>query len=218
MKALRTVGTLGAAPQLLVMLPGVAMRPEEVFDAGFARAIERRGLPLDLLAVDISGVGLDAVDTWDALQNGILTPARERGARVWLGGISLGGMVAMAHVAARPGVADGLCLLAPYPGSRPSVNLIERAGGPDHWQPSEADLRDPELRVWQWLQRLPPELPVFIGHGTEDRFAARIQRVAERFPPASRHTVTGGHDWSAWLPLWESFLDAGHFSPPIGSP
>lgn len=217
MKALRSVGTWGAAPQLLVMLPGVAMRPEEVFDAGFARAIERRGLPLDLLAVDISGVGLDAVDTWDALQNGILTPARERGARVWLGGISLGGMVAMAHVAARPGVADGLCLLAPYPGSRPSVNLIERAGGPEHWQPSEADLRDPELRVWQWLQRPPPELPVFIGHGTEDRFAARIQRVAECFPPASRHTVTGGHDWAAWLPLWEKFLDSGDFSHPSGS-
>jgi pimeloyl-ACP methyl ester carboxylesterase len=208
---LRTVGTLSAAPQLLVMLPGVAMRPEEIFDAGFARAIEQRGLPLDLLAVDISGLGLDAVGTWDALQKDILTPARARGARVWLGGISLGGMVAMAHLAARPGVADGLCLLAPYPGSLPSVNIVERAGGADRWQPSEEDLRDPELRVWQWLKRPPPELPVFIGHGTEDRFAARIQRVAERFPPASRHTVAGAHDWSAWLPLWERFLDAGHF-------
>ncbi|KRC11985.1 hypothetical protein ASE11_00410 [Hydrogenophaga sp. Root209] len=209
---LRTVGTLRAAPQLLVMLPGVAMRPEAIFDAGFSRAIAQRGLPLDLLAVDISGVGLDAVHTWDALQKDILTPARERGARVWLGGISLGGMVAMAHLAARPGVADGLCLLAPYPGSLPSVNIVERAGGPDPWQPSEEDLRDPELRVWQWLKRPPPDLPVFIGHGTEDRFAARIQRVAERFPPASRHTVAGGHDWAAWLPLWERFLDAGQFS------
>lgn len=211
MKALRTVGTSGAAPQLLVMLPGVAMRPEELFEAGLADAIERRGLALELLAVDISGLGLDAVDTWDALQQQVLAPARERGARVWLGGISLGGMVAMAHLAARPGVADGLCLLAPYPGSRPSVNVIERAGGVDRWQASEADLRDPELRVWQWLQRRPAGLPVFIGHGTEDRFAARIQRVAERFPPASRHTVPGGHDWSAWRPLWERFLDAGHF-------
>lgn len=211
MKALRTVGTSGDAPQLLVMLPGVAMRPEDLFEAGFADAIERRGLALELLAVDISGLGLDAVDTWDALQQQVLAPARERGARVWLGGISLGGMVAMAHLAARPGVADGLCLLAPYPGSRPSVNVIERAGGVDRWQPSEADLRDPELRVWQWLQRPPADLPVFIGHGTEDRFAARIQRVAERFPPASRHAVPGGHDWSAWRPLWERFLDAGHF-------
>jgi hypothetical protein len=45
-----------------------------------------------------------------------------------------------------------------YPGSRPSTNVIERAGGPDRWRPPEADLRDPELRVWQWLQR-PPVLP-----------------------------------------------------------
>jgi pimeloyl-ACP methyl ester carboxylesterase len=210
-KALRTVGTSGAAPQLLVMLPGVAMRPEELFEAGFADAIERRGLALDLLAVDLSGLGLDAVDTCDALQHQVLTPARERGARVWLGGISLGGMVAMAHLAARPGVADGLCLLAPYPGSRPSVNVIERAGGIDRWQPSAQDLQDPELRVWQWLRQPPAGLPVFVGHGTEDRFAARIAQLAERFPAASRHTVPGGHDWSAWRPLWARFLDAGHF-------
>lgn len=211
---LRTVGTLSAAPQLLVMLPGANMPPEELFDAGLAQAIARRGLALDLLSVDISEVGLDAVHAWDALQADLLSPARARGARVWLGGISLGGMVAMAHLAERPGVADGLCLLAPYPGSRPSMNVVDRAGGPDLWAPTEADLRDPELRVWQWLKRPPPALPVFIGHGTEDRFAARIQRVAERFAPASRHTVAGGHDWAAWVPLWERFLDAGHFSSP----
>ncbi len=210
--ALRTVGTLSGAPHLIVMLPGAAMAPEAMFDAGFAQAIAHRGLPLDLLAVDIGGLGLDAVHTWDALQSSVLTPARERGARAWLGGISLGGLIAMAHLAARPGVADGLCLLAPYPGSRPSVNVIERAGGVEQWQPTEADLQDPELRVWRWLQCPPPALSVFIGHGTEDRFADRIQRLAERFPLASRHTVAGGHDWSAWAPLWARFLDAGHFA------
>ena len=89
--------------------------------------------------------------------------------------------------------------------------LIERAGGPDRWRPTEADLRDPELRVWQWLQRPPVDLPVFIGHGSDDRFAERIQQVADRFPPTSRHIFSGGHDWAAWLPLWERFLDVGHF-------
>ncbi|MDR7093544.1 alpha/beta hydrolase [Hydrogenophaga laconesensis] len=207
MKPLRTVGTLKGASHLIAMLPGAAMRPEEIFEAGMADAVARRGLPMDLLAVDIGELGLDALGTWDTLQTGVLTPARERGARVWLGGISLGGMVAMAHLAARPGVVDGLCLLAPYAGSRPSLNVIERAGGVDRWQPTAQDLQDPELRVWQWLRRPPADLPVFVGHGTEDRFAARIQQVSDRFPAASRHTVPGGHDWSAWLPLWERFLD-----------
>lgn len=210
MKPLRTVGTLKGASHLMVMLPGAAMRPEEIFEAGCADAIARRGLPMDLLSVAIDDLGLDDLGTWDALQGGVLTPARERGARVWLGGISLGGMVAMAHVAARAGAVDGLCLLAPYAGSRPSLNVIERAGGIDRWQPTAQDLQDPELRVWQWLQRPPANMPVFVGHGTEDRFAARIQQVASRFPAASRHTVAGAHDWSAWLPLWERFLDLGH--------
>ena len=210
---LRTVGTPGKAPHLLVMLPGMVMRPEELFEAGFADAIAQRGLPLDLLAVDVSGIGLDAADTWGALQDQILAPARAARTSVWLGGISLGGMVAMAHAAAHPGAVDGLCLLAPYPGSRPSVNVMERAGGPDRWQPTPDDLRDPELRVWQWLQHPPPGLPVFVGHGTEDRFAARIERVAGRFAPAARHTAAGGHDWPAWRALWERFLDVGHFTP-----
>lgn len=211
MKPLHIVGRLSGAPHLFVMLPGAAMRPQEIFEAGLADAIARRGLPLDLLALDISDLGLDDLGGWDALQGEVLTPARQRGARVWLGGISLGGMVAMAHLAARPGAVDGLCLLAPYAGSRPSLNVIERAGGVDHWQPTAQDLKDPELRVWQWLQCRPTALPVFVGHGTEDRFAARIQQVADRFPVASRHTVAGGHDWSAWRPLWERFLDGGHF-------
>lgn len=210
MKPLRTVGTLTGAQHLLVMLPGAAMRPEEILEAGCAEAIARHGLPLDLLAVDIGELGLDALGTWDALQSDLLTPARERGVRTWLGGISLGGMVAMAHVAAWPDAVDGLCLLAPYAGSRPSLNVIERAGGVDRWQPTAQDLQDPELRVWRWLQHPPADLPVFIGHGTEDRFAARIQQVADRFPATSRHTVAGGHDWSAWLPLWEQFLGTDH--------
>lgn len=208
---LRTIGKPGDAPHLLVMLPGMVMQPEAIFEAGFADAIAQRALPLDLLAVDVSGIGLDAADTWDALQHEILAPERARRTSVWLGGISLGGLVAMAHVAARPGVVDGLCLLAPYPGSRPSVNVIERAGGVERWRPSAADLRDPELRVWHWLQSPPAELPVFIGHGREDRFAGRIQQVADRFPADARHTTDGGHDWAAWLPLWHTFLDQGYF-------
>lgn len=71
---LRTVGTLSGAPHLIVMLPGVAMPPEALFDAGFAHAIAHRGLPLDLIAVDIDGLGLDAAHTWEALQSRVLTP------------------------------------------------------------------------------------------------------------------------------------------------
>lgn len=208
---LRTVGTPGDAPHLLVMLPGMVMQAGAIFDAGFADAIAQRALPLDLLAVDVSGIGLEATSTWNALQDQILTPERARRRSVWLGGISLGGLAAMAQVAARPGVVNGLCLLAPYPGSRPSVNVVQRAGGVDRWQPSAADLRDPELRVWQWLKSPPQDLPVFIGHGRDDRFADRIQQVADRFPADARHTVAGGHDWPAWLPLWQQFLDAGYF-------
>jgi hypothetical protein len=63
-----------------------------------------------------------------------LAPARNV-PRVWLGGISRGGQLALSCWAGQVGAVDGLCLLAPYPGRRITTNAIERAGGLARWQP-----------------------------------------------------------------------------------
>lgn len=205
---LHTVDHLCGADTLLVMLPGAYMTAAD-YAANFFPAIERRCIPLDLLAVDL---GLDAVSAGDALPavlGQILLPARERYKRVWLGGISLGGLLALSLNANYPGAIDGLCLIAPYPGSRLTTNAIARAGGLDDWQPTAEQLTDPEFRIYHWLKAPPSELPIFVGYGSEDRFATGMQAIAEHFPPAARHVVAGGHDWPAWCELWEHFLDSG---------
>ena len=69
------------------------------------------------------------------------------------------------------------------------------------------ELADPEFRAYRWLKAPPADLPVFVGHGREDRFAPGMQAIADRFPPAARQVVAGGHDWPAWGRLWEHFLD-----------
>jgi len=99
--------------------------------------------------------------------------------------------------------------LAPYPGSRLTTNAIARAGGLAHWQATPEELTDPEFRMWRWLQKPPPDFPVFVGYGTEDRFAEGMQQIAECFPPAARHALPGDHDWPVWQLLWERFLDSG---------
>ena len=206
---LRTVRHQRGADTLLVLLPGAYMTPEHYVENGFFSAVDRHDLKLDLLAVDL---GLDAVSSGDAIPaivDQILIPARADYARVWLGGISLGGLLSLCLNADHPGTVDGLCLLAPYPGSRLTSNAIARAGGLAQWQATPAELADPEFRMWRWLQNPPPDLPVFVGYGTEDRFAAGMQQIAECFPPAARHALPGAHDWPVWQTLWERFLDSG---------
>ena len=66
--------------------------------------------------------------------------------------------------------------------------------------------------VYRWLKAPPAELPVFVGHGRDDRFAGGMQAIAERFPANARQCVAGDHDWPAWRDLWEHFLDRRLFN------
>jgi hypothetical protein len=202
---------------LLVLLPGAYMRPEDFVAAGFFAAVEAAGTNLDLCAVDLDLVSISSGQALPALRRDILEPARARYRHVWLGGISLGGLLALCQASERvandnaPGI-DGLCLLAPYPGSRLTSNAIAAAGGLADWQASAEQLADPEFRVWHWLKSPPASLPVFVGYGVDDRFAAGMQQIAQCFPPTARCTVPGNHDWPAWQQLWETFLASGHFA------
>lgn len=211
MSALRAIRQQTGAPDLMVLLPGAQMRPEDFAESCFGE-VARRSLALDLVAVDLGPDTVCGSAPLDALDAQILAPARQRYRRMWLGGISLGGLLALAHAADTPGSVDGLCLIAPYPGNRLTLNAIERAGGVDAWQPASDALADPEVRVWNWLKAPPPGLPAFVGYGAEDRFARGMQLLAERFPPDARRTVPGGHDWPTWRRLWAEFLDLGYFS------
>ena len=204
--SLRSLSLTQGAETLLVLLPGAYMTPEHYAEHCFP-AVAARHLAVDLQAVDL---GVDAVSSGEAIPavvEQILRPARADYARVWLGGISLGGLLALCLNADHPGLADGLCLIAPYPGSRLTTNAIARAGGLDAWEPTAEELADPEFRAYRWLKAPPADLPVFVGHGRDDRFAAGMQAIAERFPPAARQVVAGGHDWPAWGKLWEHFLN-----------
>ncbi|MFN3495809.1 MAG: hypothetical protein ACK40L_15000 [Hydrogenophaga sp.] len=209
--ALRCLRADRSAENLLVLLPGAYMRPEDFVDADFFGEVQRRGLALDLCAVAIDMATVSDGRAAAAVREQLLEPARQTHKRVWLGGISLGGLMSLEIAAGHPGLVDGLCLLAPYPGSRIVMNDIERAGGIEAWQPEPEALRDPDTRVWHWLKAPPPAMPVFVGHGRLDRFAQGMANVAACFPPASRHVVEGDHDWPAWRVLWSRFLDAGHF-------
>lgn len=204
------------AAALMVLLPGALMTPQQMVDAGMFAAVHQRCLGLDLMAVDLHALGASHVEALQVLAHDIVAPARAAYEHVWLTGISRGGQLALSCLAEQTVAVDGVCLLAPYPGSRLTINAIARAGGLAAWQPSAAELLDADYRLWRWLKHATPPMPLFLGFGSQDRFADGMRLLSQQLPLAAGVEVEGGHDWAAWLPLWERFLDAGHF--PVQTP
>jgi pimeloyl-ACP methyl ester carboxylesterase len=201
----------GRGKSVLVMLPGAYMRGEAFEQAGFMKGLIDYDLPLDLIVVDIDLANTKPEEALNNVREQVLMPARTQYDRFFLGGISLGGQAALLHAAQGIVDIDGLCLLAPYPGSRLAINAIERAGGLEAWRATAAELNDPDYRVWQWLQQRPKMASFFMGFGRNDRFADGMHRQAQQWPAGATHVISGGHDWPTWKTLWSVFLDRGAF-------
>lgn len=201
-----------AAPTLLVMLPGAYSAPQEFLDEGFVAELRQRRLPVDVV---IAGAKVDHYiegPVLDRLHDEVIGPARARGVRrVWLLGISLGGLFALGYAARRPGAVDGVLALAPYLGRRTLLAEIAAAGGPQAWaasrQPQADDLIEHE--VWAWIARGQAAGPVHLGYGRDDRFADAHRLLAAQLPGDRHVDVPGGHDWPAWRALWQQWLDRG---------
>jgi pimeloyl-ACP methyl ester carboxylesterase len=200
------------APQRIVMLPAAFAEPEDFLREGFVAAVRERRLDIDLVfaGLELEHVSDRSMLEW--LRTDLIQPARARGCAVWVGGISLGAYLALCLAARHGGELAGLCLFAPYLGSRIVANEVERAGLAS-WSAGELDPDDEERRVWRFVQSLRAgELTVHLGLGREDRFAPRHRLMAAALAPSDVDMVPGGHDWPTWRTLWGRFLDR-RFAP-----
>jgi pimeloyl-ACP methyl ester carboxylesterase len=198
------------APTRVLLLPAAYTGPEEFLRAGFVRAARERVLPVDLVFVELRLQHLTDRTILRRLRHEVVLPARALGCRsIWMGGISLGGFIAIAYAERYPDEVDGLCLLAPYLGNHIVTSEIERANGVHEWQPGELADDDDERRIWRFIKahRTRPS-PLHLGFGRDDRFADSHRLMAAALAPESVDVVPGGHEWPAWLRLWENFLDA----------
>jgi pimeloyl-ACP methyl ester carboxylesterase len=198
------------APTRILLLPAAYTAPEDFQREGFVSAARDRALPLDLVFVELKLQHLTDRTILRRLRHEVILPARAVGCTsLWLGGISLGGFVALAYAERYPHEIDGLCLFAPYLGNHIITGEIERAQGVHQWTPGELAEEDDERRIWRFIkeQRDRPA-PLHLGFGREDRFAASHRMMATALAPESVDIVPGGHEWPAWRRLWENFLDA----------
>ncbi len=187
------------------MLAPAFASAQDFVAAGFVTAVRTRGLPIDLTfaapkAQHVTDASL-TTQVWDLI--GPVAP----GTRTWLGGISLGGYLALGAAQVNPGALSGLCLLAPYLGSHIVVSEVARAGL-TAWESNPLAADDDERRIWHFIRSRPAHLPIHLGLGRDDRFAGRHRVLAAALPSEAVDTIPGGHDWLTWHRLWENFLDA----------
>lgn len=188
----------------ILLLPGVQQRPEDFLQAGFGERLQqyRADAELMLCLPELAHV---ADRSWLAPLLQLLRSPRI-GVQTWLGGISLGAYMAL-RAAAEPVAIDGLCLLAPYLGSRILANELTAAGGLDRWQPGSVAASDDDRHVWVYARTLGHSAsPVFLGLSEADRFSDTQRLLAAALPAGCVSRVGGGHDWPAWRQLWDNFL------------
>ena len=218
MQVIRAPARSGAiAPLRVVMLAAAYSGPDDFVRAGFAGAVRERALDVDLVfaAVDLAEVTGGTVVP--RIRRQLIQPALADGCGVWLGGISLGGYLALRCAERHPRELAGLCLFAPYLGSHIVTGEIARAGGVAAWEPEELNGDDDERRLWQFIKTLRTgSLPVHLGVGSDDRFAPRHHLMAAALAAHDVDVVSGGHDWPTWQRLWERFLDSRFREPASG--
>ena len=193
---------------LLIMLPPAGAKASSFADEGVVQAAQASGLDVIAAQPDLA-LYLDGGIT-AALHREIIEPALRRGnARIWLLGISLGGMGALLYAAEHEQVPERIILLAPFIGTRGTLAAVRKAGGlAGPWR-GAAIATEPELKLLAWLRehvpsRRRPEL--LLGYGAQDRFAPGHRMLAEILPPDHVVTLPGGHDWPCWRALLQSLL------------
>jgi pimeloyl-ACP methyl ester carboxylesterase len=193
----------------MAWLPGAYHTAQDFAAAGFAEAVRSRMAGLDLIFVDMELEHVRDRNVLGRLRSEIVLPARAAGVSIWLGGISLGGLIALDYAASYPGELDGLCLLAPYLGNRILTTEIAKAPGLAAWRPGELAETDEERRIWRYIKnRRADSAALHLGYGRGDRFSAAHGLLAAALPADSVDVIDGGHDWPTWSRLWENFLDS----------
>ena len=206
---MRTViRTTGDAPSIaLGLLSGSYSTAEDFVRKGFLESLERHRIGAWVALAEVRAAYFSDGSIVQRIRGAVVERARAEGlTRVWLAGVSLGGLACLCH-AARHDDVERMALFAPYPGTRELLREIDQAGGVDRWDAAAKPL-DPEREAWRWLRdhgASAPRIDCWFASG--DRFVEGQRRIAMHLPAASVHEVTGEHEWKDWRGMWNEFLE-----------
>lgn len=199
----------GDAPALLMaLLTGTYSEPEDFVRAGFPQALRDQGIHAEIVMAEVRAAWVADGSIVERIDEHVVGPGRSRGrTRIWLAGVSLGGLAALAYAARHHHAVEGIALISPYPATREVLREVHEAGAPARYEPEIPAEGDLEREAWRWLARRGEADPAVVCYfASNDRFAEGQRRMADALGPGCSRELPGGHDWAAWRALWEAFL------------
>lgn len=198
----------GQPALLIALLSGSYSEPEDFVRAGFPAAARAHGVDAELVMAEVRAAWFADGSVVQRIRDCVVVPAQGRGReRIWLAGISLGGLAALSYAARHEADVAGIVLIAPYPATRDILREVDAAGGLDRWHPVIPAGGDLEREAWSWLATSrEARAPVHCYFSSGDRFASGQRRMAAALDPARCRELPGGHDWESWRSLWDEFL------------
>lgn len=209
MRTIIEAANAGSRPAILMaLLSGTFSQPEDFVREGFPAALRAQGIEADVVMAEVRAAWFADGSIIRRIEDAVVGPARARGhSRIWLAGISLGGLAALGYCARHEGEIEGVVLISPYPATREVLREIEAAGGIPRWAPVIAAGGDLEREAWRWLATRSEGRPaVHCYFASADRFAPGQRLMARTLDPRNVREHPGDHDWKSWRTLWTEFL------------
>lgn len=207
-------GTGGPGRCLVLLLPGRRDTLGDYARRRFPDMAVRAGLAADFVEVDAHMGYYRAQTISGRLHEDVVAPALARGVdKVWIVGISMGGLGGILYAREHPEGARGVVALAPYLGDEEPRRVAAAGGLRSYEMGPRRPVADYERELWGWLKRYTAEgagrPPIYLGIGSTDDLAPADRLLGDALPAGRTFTEKGGHDWATWTRLWQDVLDTG---------
>jgi pimeloyl-ACP methyl ester carboxylesterase len=188
---------------LVLLLPGLGESPSNFVKHGAVHQIIACQPKANIIGIDSHFAYYHNASIVTRLREDIIVPARQAGVRkIWLLGISLGGMASLLYWQQYPDEIAAVIVMAPYLGEWDELELYLN----DRNRFLESSNKD-FLDLWDGLTNPPVSVPeITLAYGETDKFNQQQRWLAGLLDRDKVITTAGGHRWTVWQTLWPEAL------------
>lgn len=183
---------------------------------GYVDAVTSRQLSYDMAAPNAHRGYYMGRNLVERLREDVILPAKAQGyEKIWIVGVSMGGLGALFYLMEHPEDIAGIVTLGPFLGYDEILDEIQSAGGVRRWEPGSYDPNEEwERMLWDFIkghtgqETVAP--PIIMGLATEDSYLKGHRLLANALDAAYVFETSGKHRMKTFKALWDMVLEKGY--------